>query len=128
MRNLLKKTKLRAIVPLVLFCMLFADLNAQSGFVVSGNIVDEAGVPLPGATILEQGTNNGAVSDFDGKFSLEVSISNATLIISYIGFEEQKISLNGNDKINIALLSTASTLDEVVLVGYGAVKKKDLTG
>lgn len=115
-------------VPMVFFCMLFANLNAQSRFEVGGSIVDDAGVPLPGATILEQGTNNGAVSDFDGNFSLEVSTSNATLIISYIGFEEQKITLNGNIVLNVTMIPTASTLDEVVLVGYGAVKKKDLTG
>jgi TonB-linked SusC/RagA family outer membrane protein len=100
----------------------------QDGFAVSGSVVDEFGVPLPGASIIEKGTTNGVVSDFDGNFSFEVASQNATLTISYIGFEEQQIPIKGIAQINVTMQSTASTLDEVVLVGYGAVKKKDLTG
>ncbi len=101
---------------------------AQNTFTVTGNIVDENSVPLPGATIIQQGTTNGTSSDFDGNYSLEVSNRNATLVITYIGYETQQIPIQGNSEINATMTPTASTLDEVVLVGYGAVRKKDLTG
>ncbi|SHF58192.1 TonB-linked outer membrane protein, SusC/RagA family [Arenibacter palladensis] len=129
MRNLFKKVRCRVLLLITLFCTLCSvPAIGQDGFAVSGTVVDEFGVPLPGASIVEQGTTNGVVSDFDGNFSFEVANSNATLTISYIGFEEQRVPLNGNSVINVTMQSTASTLDEVVLVGYGAVKKKDLTG
>ncbi|MDX1767058.1 MAG: TonB-dependent receptor plug domain-containing protein [Arenibacter troitsensis] len=129
MKNLFKKVRCRVLLLITLFCAMFSvPALGQDGFTVSGTIVDEFGVPLPGASIIEQGTTNGVVSDFDGNFSFEVANSNATLTISYIGFEEQRIPLNGSSVINVTMESTASTLDEVVLVGYGAVKKKDLTG
>ena len=95
---------------------------------VSGTVIDDLGLPLPGASIVEKGTTNGVVSDFDGNFSFEVANSNATLNISYVGFETQELPINGNSVLNVTMQATASTLDEVVLVGYGAVKKKDLTG
>ena len=129
MKNLFKKVRFRALILLMLLCTLFStSVYGQDGFAVSGTVVDEVGVPLPGASIIEKGTTNGVVSDFDGNYSFEVANSNATLTISYIGFEAQEVPINGNSVINVTMQSTASTLDEVVLVGYGAVKKKDLTG
>ena len=129
MKNLFNKVRFRALILLMLLCTLFsASVYGQDGFTVSGTVVDEVGVPLPGASIIEKGTTNGVVSDFDGNYSFEVANSNATLTISYIGFEAQEVPINGNSVINVTMQSTASTLDEVVLVGYGAVKKKDLTG
>jgi len=89
MRNLFKKVRCRALLLLTLLCTLFSmSAYGQDGFAVSGSVVDEFGVPLPGASIIEKGTTNGVVSDFDGNFSFEVASQNATLTISYIGFEE----------------------------------------
>ncbi|NAS12996.1 SusC/RagA family TonB-linked outer membrane protein [Poritiphilus flavus] len=95
---------------------------------VTGVVLDEANVPLPSATVLEKGSNNGVVTDFDGNFSITVSNSNATLVISYIGFESREIVLDGSSSYTVQLTSSSTGLDEVVVIGYGAVEKKDLTG
>ncbi|MEM9144270.1 MAG: carboxypeptidase-like regulatory domain-containing protein, partial [Bacteroidota bacterium] len=100
----------------------------QDGFTVTGAVVDEDGLPLPGAAVVEKGTTNGVSTDFDGAYSIDVANANATLVFTYIGFETQEIAVGGNLTINATLAATASTLDEVVVVGYGAVRKKDLTG
>ena len=95
---------------------------------VSGIVTDEDGEPLPGASILEKGTTNGTESDFDGNFSLDVTNANATLVVAYIGYLSQEIVVAGQEKITIALVEDAANLDEVVIVGYGTVRKSDLTG
>ena len=129
MRNLFKKVRCSALKLMMLLCTLFsASVYGQDGFMVSGTVIDDLGLPLPGASIVEKGTTNGVVSDFDGNFSFEVANPNATLTISYVGFETQELPINGNSVLNVTMQATASTLDEVVIVGYGAVKKKDLTG
>ena len=102
--------------------------HAQDGFTVTGNITDEAAVPLPGASVVEKGTTNGVSTDFDGNYTIEVSNQNAILVITYIGYGEQEIPVAGSSEISASLEPSASSLDEVVVVGYGAVKKKDLTG
>lgn len=95
---------------------------------ISGVLLDEANVPLPGANILEKGTTNGVLSDFDGNFSISVSDSNATLVVSYIGYETKEITLDGSSTYSIQLAESSTGLDEVVVIGYGSVKKSDLTG
>lgn len=95
---------------------------------ISGVVLDDANVPLPGATVLEKGTSNGATTDFDGNFSLTVSASAKTLVISYLGYKTQEVLLNGTTALTIQMEADLAQLDEVVLVGYGGVKSKDLTG
>ena len=95
---------------------------------VSGFVTDEDGNPLPGASILEKGTTSGTESDFDGNFSLNVTNANATLVVSFIGYLPQEIAVAGQEKLTIALIEDAANLEEVVVVGYGTVKKSDLTG
>lgn len=107
------------------FCF---NAYAQDGFAVSGTVIDDAGVPLPGASIVEKGTTNGVSTDFDGNYTIEVANQNTILVASYIGYATQEKPVDGNERIDFSMASSASTLDEVVLVGYGAVKKKDLTG
>ncbi|UII77663.1 TonB-dependent receptor [Flagellimonas sp. HMM57] len=94
---------------------------------VSGSVVDGAGVPLPGATIIVKGTTNGTQTDFDGNFSIEVADSNAVLVISYVGFKAQEIVVGDQAQINVKLQEDSSQLDEVVVVGYGTVRKADVT-
>jgi len=98
----------------------FAQITA------SGNVTDGSG-PLPGVTVMEKGTSNGTVTDFDGNYSLTVSSGDATLVISYIGFETQELSA-GADSFDVALTESADELDEVVVTGYGTQKKATLTG
>jgi TonB-linked SusC/RagA family outer membrane protein len=100
--------------------------NTQN--VVSGKVLDGNGEPLAGANILEKGTVNGTQADFDGNFSLTVANSNAVLVVSYIGFVAQDIVLDNRTNITVTLETDTSTLDEVVVIGYGTVKKSDLTG
>ncbi|SDF05817.1 TonB-linked outer membrane protein, SusC/RagA family [Pricia antarctica] len=95
---------------------------------VSGTVTDANDAPLPGANILEKGTINGVQSDFDGNFSIEVSDENATLVVSYIGFAKKEVPLNGETTLNIVLEESAASLEEVVVIGYGTQRKKDLTG
>ena len=95
---------------------------------ISGTVTDQSGQPLPGANIVEKGTSNGVQSNFDGKFSLEVADESAVLVVSYIGFTTQEVAVNGNASLTIALKEDAANLDEVVVVGYGTLNKKNVTG
>lgn len=94
---------------------------------VSGSVTDEEGIPLPGVNVMEKGTNNGTSTDFDGNFVIEVS-EEAVLEVSSLGYDEQEVEVNGQDEITIVMTTSSSELDEVVLIGYQSVKKKDLTG
>lgn len=113
------------------FCLLLGvQMNAQSdqGLVVKGKITDEAGLTLPGVNVIEKGTTNGVSTDFEGNYSVKVSNKNATLVFSYLGFKNQEIALNGKTAVNVKLAEESNTLNEVVVVGYGSVKKSDVTG
>ena len=90
---------------------------------VTGIVKDNAGIPIVGATIMEKGSTNGTVSDLDGNFSLQMN-SQGTILISYIGYITQEIKVNKNDKLIITLEEDTETLDEVVVVGYGAIQKR----
>ncbi len=94
---------------------------------VSGTITDTEGTPLVGATILEKGTTNGTTTDFDGTYSLTVQ-DGAILEVSYTGYGRQEIAVDGRTTINIELTEASELLDEVVVVGYGIQKKRDVTG
>ncbi len=94
---------------------------------VSGVIKDATGEPVIGASILEKGTTNGTITDLDGKFTLSVA-PGATLVISYIGYKNQEIKVVPGKQINTILKEDSEMLEEVVVVGYGTMRKKDLTG
>ena len=95
---------------------------------VKGIVTDENGEPIIGANILEEGSaGNGTITDVDGNFELDVA-SNATLKVTYIGYRTQEISVRGKNTLAIAMVSDTEVLDEVVVVGYGTMRKKDLTG
>lgn len=94
---------------------------------VNGKITDANDQPLPGASVLEKGTSNGAQTDFDGNFTLTIG-ADVTLVVSYLGFITKEVNVNNRTQITIVLEEDVSRLDEVVIVGYGAVKKSDLTG
>ncbi|MGS0524383.1 carboxypeptidase-like regulatory domain-containing protein [Zobellia nedashkovskayae] len=93
----------------------------------SGTIVDEENQPLPGVSIVIKGTSTGVSTDFDGNYSLIVDKIDV-LLISYIGFISQEITVGDQTKINVVMVEDVSKLDEVVVVGYGTQKKSDLTG
>jgi len=95
---------------------------------VKGKVKDEAGLPLPGVHVLEQGTANGTVTDAEGLFSLEVENSHSILVFSFIGYETQEVTAGSQVTFEITLQSDVKKLEEVVVVGYGTVKKSDATG
>ena len=101
--------------------------NDKKTIKISGSVRDAAGESIIGATILEKGTSNGVVSDMDGNFSMTVA-ANGILHISYIGYVDQDIAVAGKSLFNIQLLEDTEMLDEVVVIGYGTVKRRDLTG
>lgn len=93
---------------------------------ITGTVVDAQG-PIIGASVVEKGTTNGVVTDFDGKFSLNVN-SGATIVVSFVGYETQEIKVGNQNNFNITLKDDNALLDEVVVVGYGVQKKKLVTG
>jgi TonB-linked SusC/RagA family outer membrane protein len=96
---------------------------------VKGQVVSEIDqLPLPGVTVLVQGTNIGVVTDFDGNYEIDVSSSDVVLEFSYIGFITQKIPVNNRTTINVYLVDDLASLDEVVVVGYGTQRRQDVTG
>lgn len=115
---------------MLLFFTLF--LNAQNIYsqekTITGTVKDEAGEPLPGASVLEKGTNNGTQTDFDGNYSLSVTSDSATLVFLYIGYTNLEQSIEGKSVLNVTLKEDAESLDEIVVIGYGTQRKTDLTG
>ncbi|WP_335964814.1 TonB-dependent receptor [Galbibacter sp. PAP.153] len=95
---------------------------------VKGTVVDEQGQPLPGASIIEKGTSNGVVTDFDGNYSITVSGPASILVFSYVGFETREMTVGTQTTMEVSLLASSQGLEEVVVVGYGSVSKSDLTG
>ncbi len=116
----------KAVLLALCFCLMSFTLAAQ--VTVTGTVVESTGDPVIGATVREKGTNAGTTSDIDGNFSLKVANTKATLVVSYVGFETQEVSLAGKSKVTVTLKTNDELLDEVVVVGYGTQKKVTLTG
>ena len=95
--------------------------------IIKGTILDEYNTPLIGANVIEVGTTNGTVTDIDGNYSLEIN-EDANILISYIGYLEQKLKYNGKGLLNIILKEDKQALDELVVIGYGVTRKRDLSG
>ncbi|MGB5555778.1 MAG: SusC/RagA family TonB-linked outer membrane protein, partial [Flavobacteriaceae bacterium] len=94
---------------------------------VNGTVSAEDG-PLPGASVVAKGTTTGAVTDFDGNYSIEVPSGATTLVFSFVGYASQEVAINNQSTINVTLSEDAQALSEVVVVGYGTQRKADLTG
>jgi len=116
--------KLSLVVGLVLFGL--ASMFAQRA--ITGSVIDEQGEALIGATILVKGTSVGTVTDIDGKYSLNVPAEGKAIVISYTGFSTQEIELGATNVVDVTLESDVIGLDDVVVIGYAPVKRKNLTG
>ena len=112
---------------MALFLLCLFPMGAMAQGIVKGTVNDEAGEPIIGATVKVQGSQKGAITDFDGKFSVEAA-SNATLTISYVGYETQNVKVGGKNDLVIVLKEDNTTLNDVVVIGYGTMKKKLVTG
>ncbi|MEN8826433.1 MAG: TonB-dependent receptor plug domain-containing protein [Wenyingzhuangia sp.] len=112
---------------LTLFFVFCGMLLTYAQTQVSGTIVGSDGQPIPGATVLVQGTNNGTTSDFDGNFTVEVE-DGQTLEVSFLGYVTQTVPYLGQDAISVLLLDDVDQLDEIVVTGYSTQKKSLITG
>ena len=99
----------------------------QQTVTVSGVVKDRKGEPIIGANIMEKGTTNGTITDFDGKYRLNVKGSQSVLVISYIGYKTQEFEVKNNRKIDVTLQEDTEVMDEVVVIGYGTQRKGDVT-
>ena len=116
--------KLRFLATLFVLCL---STMAWAQMKVTGTVVDMMGEPIIGANVVESGNKTvGTITDLDGKFTLNVS-KEATLVITYVGFTEKRVKVNGRSQLTIKLEEDSKTLDEVIVVGYGSVKKSNLT-
>lgn len=122
-----KMKNMRVTLLYLLVTMISFSISAQN-VTVKGTVKDKTGETVIGASVVQKGnTGNGTITDIDGNFTLSVP-NNTTLIISYVGMKTQEVALKGKKQINIVLEDDAQALDEVVVIGYGTAKKKDLTG
>lgn len=112
----------------VLLALLLIGVQAFAQSAVSGKVTDEAGEPCVGANVLIKGTTTGTMTDLDGNYSLTDVRKGAILVFSSIGYTSQEVRLGSSSVVNVVLKSDADFLNEVVIVGYGTAKRKDLTG
>ena len=127
--HIMKIFKIKAFFILLSLCVFPITLTAQhtTGFVVRGVVEDESGIPLVGANIVEKGTTVGTIADIDGKFNLTVSKKGTVLTVSFLGYVTKEIEANLTS-LKITLTESSKQLDEVVVVGYGTMRKRDVTG
>jgi TonB-dependent starch-binding outer membrane protein SusC len=100
----------------------------QVAIPIRGTIKDDAGDPLPGVNILEKGTANGTSSDANGEFTMQVQDENSVLVFSFIGYTSQEVTVGSQTSLSIQLIQDVTTMQEIVVIGYGEQEKKDLTG
>jgi TonB-linked SusC/RagA family outer membrane protein len=116
---------------IIMFMFLTASsqfIFAQNNFKVTGKVLDDAGKPVDGATIMVKGTNTATVTKADGSFEINAPSENSTLVISHIGFNELEYSVKGQSQVSVTLVQNAGSLEDVVVVGYGTRKKVEVTG
>ena len=118
-------SKIRGVRLAVVMSLITFTAFAQT--TITGTVSDDM-APLPGVSILLKGTNNGVVTDFDGNYSINNVPSDGVLVFSFVGFKTKEIPVNGQSEISTVLELDVSTLDEIVVVGYGTMKRSDLTG
>jgi len=116
----------RVLVLCILIIIFLGQIFAQVK--ITGQIIDESGLPLPGVNVIIKGTTTGTVTDLDGNYSLSDVPSDAILVFSFISKETQEVAVEGRTAINITMQEEAQKMDEVVIVGYGAVKRANLLG
>jgi len=114
---------------LLMVCVIFTQIAFSQSKTVSGKILDDKGNPVQGATVTVRGTKGGTSTDANGAFTLNVPASGKTLVISSVGFTQQEISIAGiTTSLSISLVPSSTSLNDVVVIGYGTARKKDLTG
>ena len=114
-----------------LIVLLFSIMSFQLAMAqktVSGKVSDSNGDVLPGVTVQIKGTNTGEITNFDGEYSIKITGDNVVLLFSYLGMKTKEITYTGQAILNVVLEDESTRLNEIVVIGYGAVKKRDVTG
>ena len=112
----------------MLLCMLLISTISFSQIIVKGTVTGEDSFGVPGANVLVKGTTSGTITDMDGNYSISVPSEKSVLIYSFVGMSTQEKTVGKQKVINVVLKDDSEVLDEVVVVGYGTMKKSDLTG
>ncbi|CAN0460802.1 unnamed protein product, partial [Scytosiphon promiscuus] len=124
-KKILKQTKLL----FALFAISFYSYSALAqGPSVTGTVKASDGMPIPGVNIVQKGTTNGVVTDFDGNYSIDLTDGSKILVFSYLGYQTLEETVGSRNTVNVTLLEDTQALDEVVVIGYGTQRKSDLTG
>ncbi|RYZ18601.1 MAG: TonB-dependent receptor, partial [Chitinophagaceae bacterium] len=118
---------LRFFFSAIFFLLLSTFSFSQNSFRVNGIIRDAGGQPVEGATVQEKGTSNTTQTKNDGSFQLNVASGNAVLVISSIGFESKELPVNNTTQINTSLATSAGALEDIVVIGYGTQKRRNVT-
>ena len=113
---------------LKILALFFVAFTGAQNIDVSGNVNDATGLPIPGVNVIVKNTNNGAITDFDGNFSITNVKIGSTLTVSYVGYVTKEIVVADNSKLSIQLEEDVAKLDEIVVIGYGTQRKKEITG
>src|ERR1700730_15377862 len=121
-----KRLLVKLCCSFVLF-LLFQSGHAQNR-TITGIVTDEKGRPVIGASVLPQGSRSGVTTDQAGRFNLPISTSVKDILVSYVGYESQLVSVNNASAVNVSLQPTGNNLDSVIVVGYGTQKRRDVTG
>src|SRR5689334_18370492 len=125
----MKRTALQQVcISLTFLFLTWTPVFAQDNFVVNGKVTDEGNHPLEGVTIQVKGTSTFTVTKKNGNFTITAPSSNSILVLTSVGFREQEVPINGKADVNAKLLGSATSLNDVVVVGYGTQKKSDVTG
>jgi len=112
----------------IILLFLFLGLQSFAQTQITGTISGTDGLTLPGVNVLVKGTSVGTTTDINGKYTIEVPVTEVVLLYSFIGFESQEISVGNQKVIDVVLQQSTESLEEVVVVGYGEVRKRDVTG
>ena len=116
----------RKFLTLLIVALLPLFAFAQNKVKVSGKVTDNFGTPIPGATVMISGTTTGTITDQDGQYTLEAP-SDGSLVAQFIGFDPEELLVNNQTTINFMLFESNTELEELVVIGYGTMKKKDVT-
>ena len=125
----LKRIKSLRFYSLIIFMFFWlSNIKAQTEIVLKGKVTDKTGIVLPSVSIVESGTENGVTTDFNGNFTITISKPPSSLVFRYLGFKSKIIKVTKSETLTVVLNEDVSSLDEIVVVGYGTARKSDLTG
>jgi hypothetical protein len=119
---------LAKVVGSLLLCVLFTLTSFSQTKTITGKVTDDKGSPLQGVTVTVKGSRTGTSTDASGAFSISVPDGSRSLTVSSVGYTEQDVSVVGLSTVNVSLVSSSQSLNDVVVIGYGTARRKDLTG